>query len=134
MNIVATADWIAVANIATPIVCGFVGYLVKRAINDMDRRVAAVERQNQDDQQARQVYVEQHRLEHRQLEDDVVGKEDWLRESGLARQRQEKIIEDLNVIKGKQDAGIEIAAAVAAALNREGRKPKTETAADEKRS
>lgn len=116
--LLAASEWVSIANIASPIVLGVIGYLIKRAMADMDRRIAAVEKRAEEDSQANACFLNQHRIEHRQLEGDVVGKEDWLRESGLARQRQETIIADLNVLKGKQDMGIEIAAAIAAALNR----------------
>jgi len=81
-------------QVATPIVVGTVGYLIKRAIGEMDRRQTRTEA----------------RVER--LEENTVDKEDWLRESGFARQRQEKIIEQLAELKARSDYGAEIAAAM----------------------
>ncbi len=99
----AVSEWnnlLAVAQLATPVVVGGLGWLIKRAINDIDRR--------------------QQNTEHRvlQLERNTVGKEEWLRDSNISRMRQEKILEDLAELKGQNRAGVEIGSAVAAALNR----------------
>lgn len=123
MTGLAVSDWIAIANIASPVVLGAIGYLIKRSLADMDRRITAMEVANKEDDQARACYVEQHRIEHRELEGNVVGKEDWLRESGMARQRQEMILGELQILRGKQEMGVEIATAIAAALNRQAGPP-----------
>jgi len=119
MGGLAVSDWIAIANIASPVVLGVIGFLIKRSLADMDRRITAVELADKEDDQARGCYIEQHRIEHRELETNVVSKEDWLRETGIARQRQEMILGELQVLRGKHDQSVEIAAAIAAALNRQ---------------
>lgn len=102
----AAVEWnaiVGVANIATPIVVGAFGYLAKRAMAEIDRRQTDAE------------------LRIQRLEQNTVTKEDWLRETALARNRQEKIIEDMAELKGQNRAGTEIGAAIAAALNQQRR-------------
>ena len=52
------------------------------------------------------------------LEQNAVFKEDWLRETGISRKRQDQILEKLDQLEGRNQAGVEIGAAIAAALNR----------------
>jgi hypothetical protein len=96
----AANELLIAAQIATPIVVGAVGWLVKRSIAGID---------------ARQDKTEE-RVER--LELNSVGKEDWLRESGRIAQRQDKMIEDLAELKGQSQASV-ITAAVAAVIKRQ---------------
>lgn len=91
---------LVISNGVTAAFVGGIGWLIKRTIADMDRRIAASEKRGED------------------LEENTVEKEEWLRESSISRQRQEKILEKLSLLEGKNQAGIEIGAAIAAALNR----------------
>lgn len=93
-------EWMPVIQVGLTGAVAAIGWLMKRSVSQIDRRM--------DDHEAR---VER-------LEQESVSKDDWLRESGISRQRQEKILEELAELKGQNRAGVEIGAAIAAALNR----------------
>jgi len=46
------------------------------------------------------------------LEQDVVSKEDWLRESAISRKRQECVLQKLAELQGQTSVGLEIGAAI----------------------
>ena len=50
------------------------------------------------------------------IEEDAVRKEDFLRESGIARQRLDRLSESLARVEGKLDNGIEATASLIGAL------------------
>jgi hypothetical protein len=91
---------LAVMQLITTAVLAVVGALIKRSVGDIDRRITHNEGRTD------------------RLEENTVGKEEWLRESSISRQRQEKILDKLSSLEGKNQAGVEIGAAIAAALNR----------------
>ena len=92
-------EFLHAAQIVTPVVLAVFGYLIKRSIGQMDARQEAAEERI------------------RALEENTVTKEDWLREAGASRKRLDEIAEGIAELKGRQEQAVDIAAAVAAALN-----------------
>lgn len=101
----ASEAWSVIQVLLTAVV-GLIGWLMRRSIGDMDRRQNAAEARidKQDD-----------RLH--ELEENTVTKEDWLREVGFSRKQLEEIRTGIAELKGRQEQAVDIAAAVAAALN-----------------
>lgn len=93
-------QWLIVLQIVTPVVVAVIGWLIKRAIAQMDARQDSADR----------------RIE--KLEENAVSKEEWLRESGIQRIKLDELARNLAELKGQNQAGVEIGAAIAAALNR----------------
>ena len=124
--LLASSDWVAVANIATPVVCTAVGFLIKRALADMDGRIARVEKRVDEDEQAQQCYVGQHRDEHSKLAENVVKPEEWLRESGRMRGQLDELNRNVAKLGGQNEMGTQIAAGVATALKTAARERENE--------
>lgn len=53
------------------------------------------------------------------LENNAVAKEDWLRGSALTREHLERLSRKMDGMQGQSQASIEIASAIASALNRQ---------------
>ena len=87
-----------------PVSLGLFGFFIQRAFKRVD-----ADRDKHDERIGR-------------LEQNAVCKEDWLRETGIARKRQDQILEKLSELDGRNQAGVEIGAAMAAALNRSEKK------------
>lgn len=120
-DILAAMEWSHVSvilNVATPVIVGIIGFFVKRTLTEIDRRLSE-QAQRQDEIEARLLAIEKGAMMREECcQSDVVLKEDWLRESGIIRKQQERVLGEIQQLRGRTDAGVEIASAIAAALNR----------------
>lgn len=88
-------------------ILGMIAWMGKRLLDGMRDQIGDHETEIRDLRSAMQ-----------QIQQDAVMKADWLRESGIARKRDEQILEKLNRLEGQNQMGTQIGAAVAAALSR----------------
>lgn len=99
----------AAIQIAMTVVVGAFGFLIRRTISEMDRR--------QKESNDRIEYLEKHVVLKEYCErGQNVSQEDWLRESGKLSRQQERLIGEIQQLRGEMANGAQIGAAIAGFL------------------
>jgi len=97
-------QWVfVVVNVVMVVVLMFLANYHRRTLASIDAR------------------ADRHETRIESLEQNAVGKEDWLRDVALNRQRLEQILRRIDRMDGHNEAAVQIASAIAAVLSKEGK-------------
>jgi hypothetical protein len=111
-----------VLQLAVAAVQGLIAWMGKRIIDAQDQRIRE-QGERQQRLEERQQRIEERQIAREEFEriagqvDDAVTKEEWLRSYGVTQQLLREMSSKIDELGGKQSAAVEIATAMAAAIN-----------------